>query len=108
MQGALIWGDSEARRTGFLEYAATNDIIVVFPQNKDKKLDTKHCWTSEDTDNKDDPQLQFLLNLRDSLKQGDVDKLFKMDEYEQMAIIGNGIAFIKDFHTRMEVTYYLE
>lgn len=31
LQGAGYFGDAEAKRTGLLEYAATNNIIVVFP-----------------------------------------------------------------------------
>lgn len=40
MQSGEWWKDTEARRTGLLEYAATNNQIVIFPQNKDSvKLD---------------------------------------------------------------------
>lgn len=35
MQSGEIWKDTEARRTGLLEYAATNNMIVIFPQNND-------------------------------------------------------------------------
>ena len=33
LDSAAFLGDSWVRNAGFLEYAATNDLIVIFPQN---------------------------------------------------------------------------
>jgi len=40
--------DASARHNGFVEYAASNDIIMVFPQNKTYKKvvgDDQGCWS---------------------------------------------------------------
>ena len=36
------------RKTGLLEWAASNDIIMLFPQNNDPRLVNlaDHCWYS--------------------------------------------------------------
>lgn len=36
MESAAIYYETEARRLGILEYAATNNMIVLFPQNNDE------------------------------------------------------------------------
>ena len=38
MESAILWNDTDTRRTGLLEYAATNNMIVVFPQNNDSVM----------------------------------------------------------------------
>lgn len=76
--GAGVWGDTEARRTGLLEMAATNNIIVVFPQNNDSATfyygdgeynftDIKYCWSSVETKDPNHPQFLSLLNIQSAL-----------------------------------------
>lgn len=58
LQGAGYWKETEVRRTGLLEYAATNNIIVVFPQNNDsvevtyggEQQSWKYCWSDMTSD----------------------------------------------------------
>lgn len=81
MQAAFLWNETEARRTGLLEYAATNNIIVIFPQNMDNVkivafdgsgdlMDFPFCWSSMGTDDKYNPQIAALENMLHSLILG--------------------------------------
>lgn len=79
MDGAGWWKDTEARRLGFLEYAATNNIIAVFPQNNDTEvfdigsgpMDWKYCWTSAPIENNaTHPQIQSIQHMYHSLILG--------------------------------------
>lgn len=80
MQAAVWWKDTEARRTGLLEYAATNNLIVIFPQNNDMvyldmgpdadPVPFPQCWSAMGTDDKYHPQIQILHNMHNTLILG--------------------------------------
>lgn len=55
--GARDYRDTESRRTGLLEYAALNNIIVVFPQNYDGMMYGPFLWTSVRTHDMKHPQI---------------------------------------------------
>merc|ERR1712086_879605 len=67
MSSGKIYKDTLNRKTGLLEFAATNNIVVVFPQNDDifdwkLKVDGKnkvykvpYCWSSGHLNDKNHP-----------------------------------------------------
>lgn len=60
-QGGPYYMDTTPRGTGFIEYAATNNIILLFPQNDDEFVfpgaeePMQYCWGSVLTDDKFNP-----------------------------------------------------
>jgi poly(3-hydroxybutyrate) depolymerase len=54
-ESAALWFDTYSRTTGLLEYAATNNIIVLFPSNNDSVPEfpwPEYCWSADFTDDK--------------------------------------------------------
>lgn len=73
------WRDIQPRRTGLLEYAATNNLIVVFPQNDDTVMlspwasvqaPQPYGWSAIHTKDPNHPQIQTLRNIFNSLILG--------------------------------------
>ena len=65
------------RSTGYLEYAAANNIIMLFPQNGDQYSEPyPYCWEASITPSKNHPQIQAIGNMiktifnRDLLNKG--------------------------------------
>lgn len=50
VRSAVDWNDTYVRGTGMMQMAAKNDVIVLFPQNNDTRLDVfepyHFCWSS--------------------------------------------------------------
>lgn len=67
-KSAAVWMDTYNRGTGLLEYAATNNMVLLFPSNDDDgpstmQFPSKYCWSSWDTDDKFNPQLTAIHNM---------------------------------------------
>lgn len=84
LQAAGIWKETEARRMGLIEYAATNNLIVIFPQNDDMVMmelpgqdpfPFQYCWSTGQVNASDKyhPQMLSLLNMLNSLVLGSED-----------------------------------
>lgn len=56
-------GDVVSRQTGLMQFAATNNMVVLFPQNDDYFAELPgyppghYCWRAWDTEDKDHPQI---------------------------------------------------
>lgn len=91
-QSGEFFKETMARRTGLLEYAATNNFVVIFPQNDDAVVMNqegvdqwtfKWCWSSSDTNDKFNDQIQALMNMLYSMFLGsENDQLASMVQSE--------------------------
>lgn len=93
------YNTSYLRKTGLLEYAASNDIIVLFPQSnitswvdsdpQNTKYRLPFTWEGYSQSNRDNPQTQAVVNITKALfgkdlfnegvgiKQSDISLYFK-------------------------------
>ena len=55
----LLLNDTYMRKLGYLEFAAANNLILLFPQNNDTSPDLflPYCWASSIKSNSDHPQI---------------------------------------------------
>lgn len=67
IRSAVAFNDTYVRGTGLLEMAATNNVILLFPQNNDTTADVfppyKYCWSSAVQDSASHPQIQSVADL---------------------------------------------
>lgn len=81
LDGGLWWKDTEVRRYGLIEYAASNNIVMVFPQSNDtmyfKWVDQEMSWNMgwnagpvTQKLNETHPQIQAFRNMYNSMVLG--------------------------------------
>lgn len=71
-QGAGVYKDAYLRSTGLLEFAASNNIILLFPQSVGTLEyrdygELKYCWQSQNTDDKFNPQIWSIQKMMSAL-----------------------------------------
>lgn len=58
---AVLWNDTYMRQLGLLEYAASNDLIMLFPQNNDTTTKPyPYCWASSSQNKANDTQIESI------------------------------------------------
>jgi len=68
-------GEVALRNAGFLEYAASNDIIVVFPQNYYNYTSNMFCCWSHQDHTLGDPNSTNNLGIQNQVFKGMIDRL---------------------------------
>ena len=94
-QSIMKVGDLFAKRSGFLEWAASNKIIVVFPQTGNQK--EGYCWEIQEATHYNNPWVNAIYYMMEDLQRSEIEPFFNF-QHKTMCFVG-AIIFVYGFIT---------